>query len=122
MQLPRLELIALKASEEIGRWELGCGVFTLGRSPECSIPLDGEGVGEEHARLAVDESGTVTLEAALEVSIDGNPVSGSVRVLPDQYIELGSISLLVEPRTGSDVSLAGEAEEGLPAEFLAGDR
>lgn len=122
---PLYELLALHGSDEIGRWSLAPGVYTVGRSRDCSILLEADGVQDEHARLSIDDEGSISLEVgAAGACVDGSSVTGAVRVQPEQYIDLGSISLLLQTGANRTVSLAAAPEEDneVPAEFRRPDR
>jgi serine/threonine protein kinase len=119
MDAPQYELLALQGSDEIGRWSLVPGCFTVGRSPDCSIQLEAGGVADEHAQLSVNEDGSIILEVGpAGATLEGSPVAGAVRIQPDQYIDLGSVSLILQTPSGSqNVSLAEEPQDEMPPEF-----
>lgn len=123
MDQPQLALVAIKHSEEIGRWFLAPGVYSLGHSAECSISLQEEGVESEHAQLSIQEDGTILLDASgHHVTLDGEPVRGSVPLQYDQAIRIGTISLIIQ-REGTDfVSLDHDEEKELLHEFHHGEK
>jgi serine/threonine protein kinase len=119
--MPEIELIALKDSEEIGRWLLDPGVYTIGASSSCSIALDAAEVAPVHSRMSLSEDGTISVEASGgSLTVDGEAISASAIVLPNQTIGIGGLQLLVQQPIGAltdETASLGEDQQDWPVEF-----
>jgi serine/threonine protein kinase/Leucine-rich repeat (LRR) protein len=78
--------------------ELGVGSFLFGRSEECEILIDRDGISRKHARLTVRETG-VFLEDLGSINgtyIDGSPAQSETQIVPGQTVVLGNDVLKVQ--------------------------
>ena len=128
MIAPQIKIIAFKEDEELARYSLEPGEYTVGRSASCHLQLNVQGVSREHARLIVHADGGLALEdrgSANGTFVDQWRVRGRVNVQPNQTIKLGAVTLLQESsaaENGAPVSLAAGSGADLPAEFHRADR
>jgi len=124
---PQIKVIAYAGAEELGRYSLGPGEYTIGRSSACELQLKISGVSRQHARLVVNPDGGMSLEdvgSANGTSVDGEPVASRIEVRPNQTVQVGAVSLLVQqevrPSEGLPKDTSGELS--LPPEFHHRDR
>jgi serine/threonine protein kinase/Leucine-rich repeat (LRR) protein len=121
-----IRVIALEGRKELARYSLGSGIYVIGRSSDCDLRLEGEGVMERHASLNINDLGEIAVNDLSGVAgtlLDGEPISGSAPVSPNQTLQLGTISLLVQQRmTLPGDEKYGDADLLLPQEFHRAER
>jgi pSer/pThr/pTyr-binding forkhead associated (FHA) protein len=68
----------------LAEFELGPGVYVLGRGGSCEISVDLEGLSEEHARLDLGETVLIEdLSSGAGTYVDGERVEGKRRIAAD---------------------------------------
>jgi pSer/pThr/pTyr-binding forkhead associated (FHA) protein len=103
MSVPQTEVLVFVEGREIARHILGPGVHTFGRSSECSIQIEAAHVSRQHARLTVSANGTF---------LDGKQIAATTPVVPNQSIQIGAATLLVQ----QSIAAAGNGD-GIPPEI-----
>jgi len=124
---PQIKVIAFDGPEEVARYSLEPGEYIIGRSSACQLQLKVGGISRQHARLFVGSDGSISVEdigSANGTSIDGERLAGRAQVQPNQTIQLGTISLLVQKdvQSISDLPIDATGELALPEEFQQRDR
>src|SRR5688572_23523840 len=97
--MPELELIASRDDVELARFRIIPGSYTIGRSKACELYVKADGVSREHAKLELCADGAIWIEDLGSVnglSLDGETVSGRTSVQPNQVVQMGAVSLLIQ--------------------------
>jgi serine/threonine protein kinase/Leucine-rich repeat (LRR) protein len=126
MLVPQTEIIVRIGDVEFTRKTVTPGEYVIGRDPECDVPLEVELISRRHARLTVnyDHALIEDLGSSNGTIVGGKPVTESVRIWPNQKIEIGHATIevrRVKETSAIDLSLAPDAavlREALPEEFL----
>jgi len=127
MEVPQTEItIRNTAGVVLLQTTVAPGEYVLGRSPEAELFFEAELVSRQHARLTVnfDHLLIEDLGSANGTSVNGQPVTDSVRLWPNQKVQLGTATLefhRVKTVAPPDVSLAPSAatvQRLLPEELL----
>jgi len=129
MLSPKLQVVVRRGREEVGRYPLAEGVYTLGRDPACDVPVEINRVSRRHARLSISESEWLLedLKSSNGTLVDDQLLTEPVLLRPGQRIEMGdaTIELLpLAPSEGLD-SMSRFREHlapYLPEEFLDAPR
>lgn len=92
---------------------LGDGAHVVGRERGVEVALEGPDVSRKHAEIHV-APGSVRIEDLRSkngVSVDGQPVHGSIEVEHGARIEIGGVELeLIDPSSRLDRALRGAGE------------
>jgi len=102
------------------------GEYVLGRAPECELSFQAELVSRQHARLTInfDHALIEDLGSSNGTSVNGQPVTESTRLWPNQKIQIGAATVEVrrlKTVPPPDVSLApaqAALQRLLPEELL----
>jgi serine/threonine protein kinase/Leucine-rich repeat (LRR) protein len=122
---PPVRVIAIQGGRELARYSLAPGNYVIGQSADCELRLEADGISNRHALLSINHECAVSVKDLAGVNgtfLDGEPVAGSAQVLPNQTLQLGAISLLVQQRIPADGDAYAETADLLPAEFRQGER
>ena len=112
MEVPQTEItIRNAAGEVLLQTTVAPGEYVLGRSQEAELFFEAELVSRQHARLTVnfDHLLIEDLGSANGTSVNGQPVTGSVRLWPNQKVQIGSATLefrRVEPESSAEPTVA----------------
>lgn len=103
-QEPKLRLLMEEGPDAGAVFDLGEGAITLGRGVDNDIVLDHAEISRHHAEVGISPLGTVVLQDLNSTNgtfIEGEPVSGSVRLHPDQSFSLADVARfrLIAPPT-----------------------
>ncbi len=126
-QEPRFMLLMEEGPDAGAVFDLGEGAITLGRGVDNDIVLDHAEISRHHAEVGISPLGTVVLQDLNSTNgtfIEGEPVSGSVRLHHDQSFSLADVARfrLIAPPTVSPsrqtlpAPAAPEVEEPLEAQ------
>ena len=125
MPAPQTEVLITVAGSECGRYVFTPGDYVIGRESSCPIHVEADRVSRKHAMLAIDfESAFIEdLGSSNGTFVNGEPVTGRVRLRPNQRIQVGAASITLRrlKRDVSDLSLAPAAalvRRVLPEELL----
>jgi diguanylate cyclase (GGDEF)-like protein len=74
---------------------LQSGSAVLGRSPECEVTLEDDGVSRQHARIIVRQAGVEVedLRSTNGTYVDGTRIAGLVRLQEGSRVRLGNVVL-----------------------------
>ena len=128
MLVPQTEVIITKDGAELGRYTVTPGEYVIGR--EGDIPVEAELVSRRHALLTVNYSDWLIedLGSTNGTQLNGQPVSGAMRVWPSQKIQVGAATIELhrvqtQPADGQSLSpQAASVRRYLPPEFLRGNK
>ena len=126
MQIPETEIIVSRDGAEILRKTVRPGEYVIGREPECDVQVEVELVSGRHAQLTVnfDHSLIEDLGSSNGTFVDGQPVTESTRLWPNQKIQIGAATIglhRIKTVPPPGVSLAPQTaavRRLLPEEFL----
>ena len=119
MGSPRIKAIVFANGAELARYALDHGEYILGCAPDCSIPVNLDGIASRHARLLVGGDGSLVVESlddAHSILLDDAPITSPAAVAPNQTLQIGPASLLIQQRDSTP------AEDGIPDELRAATR
>lgn len=97
------EVLVYVGEENVAKYSLTQGEYTIGRDAGCQICIDAPGISRHHARLRL-VGYDVTIEdlgSANGVFIEGVQIQLPSRVRPDQQVEVGSARLFVSLKAES---------------------
>ncbi|MFP4345519.1 MAG: FHA domain-containing protein [Anaerolineales bacterium] len=100
-------MLLMEAGPDAGALlDLEAGTITLGRGVDNDVVLDHAEISRHHAEVGVSPLGTVVLKDLNSTNgtfIEGEPVSGTVRLYPDQSFSLADVARfrLIAPQTVS---------------------
>jgi serine/threonine protein kinase len=123
---PETEIIVTHNDEVVLRKTVPPGAYVIGREQECDVPLQVDLVSRRHARLTVnyDYALIEDLGSSNGTLVNGEPITESTRLWPNQKIQIGEAILEVhriKTVPPPDVSLAphtAAVQRLLPDEFL----
>jgi serine/threonine protein kinase len=96
MATPQFEIIVEHSSAELGRYTVVPGEYIIGRASTSSIPIKVGPVSRQHARLLVDENGSVQVEdlnSANGTLLNDAVISGITSWTPGQSLCIGDATL-----------------------------
>ena len=125
MAAPQTEVLITVAGCDSAKLTLPPGDYVIGRGADCSIRVEAGQVADTHAKLILnyDHALIEDLGSSGGTRVNGQPVSGTARLWPNQKIQVGlaTIELHRLKHEVSDLSLAPAAalvKRVLPEEFL----
>jgi len=126
MTAPQTEIIVTKDGVEIMRSTVPPGEYVIGREEDCNLQIDVDRVSRKHARLTInlDHALIEDLGSSNGTFVNGNRVTESTRLWPNQKIQVGLATVeLHRLRTISELGgpLAPHTaivRQVLPEEFL----
>jgi len=103
MHAPQTELILRHAGAELAHTSLPPGEYVIGRSPEVELYADTPLLSRRHARLTIgaDHLLLEDLGSANGTFVAGQRITDSTRLLPDQPVQLGDVSLEIRGGTAT---------------------
>ncbi len=110
MAVPETEIIIRKDGVELLRKTVPPGKYVVGRDAECDVPLDVDSVSDRHAQLTIhsDRAMIEDLGSSSGTFVNGQPVTASTRLLPDQRIQIGE-AIIEVVRIEAQTILSSEA-------------
>jgi serine/threonine protein kinase len=97
------EVLVYVGEENVAKYSLTQGEYTIGRDASCQICIDAPGVSRHHARLRL-VGYEITIEdlgSANGVFLEGVQIQLPSRVRPDQQVEIGSARLFISLKAES---------------------
>ncbi|MDP7011076.1 MAG: serine/threonine-protein kinase, partial [Verrucomicrobiota bacterium] len=98
----------------IARYLLGDGEHLIGRDINCPIYLDSEYISTRHAQLSLSFDG-IFIEDFNSTSgtfLDGVTVRGRLRVKPGQVLQVGNLTVDLQPESAENVGPGSRLGEG----------
>lgn len=79
------------------------GVVTVGRAPECDLPIDDGSMSRRHARFVISESGLQVqdLDSRNGTRVNGEVIDGARSLLPGDVVTLGLVTLVLSQERGA---------------------
>ena len=96
MQIPQTEIVARDADGQVLLQRIvSPGEYILGRSPQADLALDSDLISMEHLRLTIDFDQILVedLDSSNGTRIQGARISGTVRLWPNQILQIGTTTL-----------------------------
>lgn len=125
MSVPQTEVLITVAGSEYRRFVFEPGEYVIGRDAGCQIRIEAELVSRSHAKLTLgfDNALIEDLDSLNGTSVNGHPVTGRVRLWPNQKIQVGVATIELRRLKGEApdvtfVSTAAIVDLILPAEIL----
>ncbi len=92
MPAAETEIVISTDGREISRLVLRPGEYLIGRAEDAAIRVEANLVSRQHARLTIDHdhARVEDLGSSNGTFVNGQPVTGSTRIVPGQRVEVGS--------------------------------
>jgi len=126
MQIPEIEIIVTKDGAELVRKTVRPGDYVIGCEAECEVQVDADRVAPRHAQLAVNFDHVLIEDLGSDSGtfVNGQRVSDSTRLWPNQKIQIGSATielhrLKTKPQPDETVApVTAAVQRLLPEELL----
>jgi len=126
MQTPETEIIVTKDGREVLRKTVRPGDYVIGREADCDVPVEVDLVSRRHAQLTInyDHALIEDLGSSNGTFVNGQPVTESTRLWPNQKIQVGAATIelhrikTVPPPDESLAPTTAAIQRLLPEEFL----
>ena len=94
-------LVYRSDSTMVAQYLLGDGEHLIGRDINCPVYLDSEYISTQHAKLHLSHDGIhiEDLNSSSGTFLDGVTVRGKLRVKPGQLLQLGDLTVYLQPET-----------------------
>ena len=97
------EILVFVGEENVSKYSLTQGDYTIGRDKSCQICIETEGVSRHHARLTLTGYELIIedLGSSNGVFLEGVQIQLPTRVRPDQQVEVGNARLFIRLKAES---------------------
>ncbi|HEY3898589.1 MAG TPA: protein kinase [Chthoniobacter sp.] len=106
MSVPQTKVSVFRRDEVLYERVLPPGNYVIGKAADAEIHVQGEGVGDRHARLDLGEIEwrIVDLESAAGTFVNDEAVKGPTIIQPGQRVRLGDLQLVLDavPELGTE--------------------
>ena len=98
-------LVYRSDSTMVAQYLLGDGEHLIGRDINCPVYLDSEYISTQHAKLHLSHDGIhiEDLNSTSGTFLDGVTVRGKLRVKPGQLLQLGDLTVYLQPETEDQI-------------------
>ena len=98
-------LVYRSDSTMVAQYLLGDGEHLIGRDINCPVYLDSEYISTQHAKLHLSHDGIhiEDLNSSSGTFLDGVTVRGKLRVKPGQLLQLGDLTVYLQPETEDQI-------------------
>lgn len=79
-------------------WVLGKGIYTIGRSSQCDLPIEDDTVSRKHARVEIVDEQTINLtdlESYNGTTVNGREITGPARLRANDIIAFGRVEVKI---------------------------